>query len=127
MRTDKTADCQEFIGRITKKMEAVAAAPLVHKRRKKTLPQGLTPRRSRRIAGVGVEATPPLASHQRRTVMRALGIAKGQERISQQALDDYVRVFNQPLSAAHIRVLTSLFGWAPEDVPTVVVEELSSS
>lgn len=58
--------------------------------------------------------------------MCTLGIVKGKEEISQKALEDYAKVFSQPLSAAHIRVLAALFGWAPEDVPSAMVEELTA-
>ncbi|GJM85000.1 hypothetical protein PR202_ga00727 [Eleusine coracana subsp. coracana] len=116
---------QAFLSRIIKATTAVAMAPPIHKRRKKTVPLGVTPRRSRRIAEVGVKPPPTLhVDPQKKKTMRALGIVNDREHINQKALDDYSMVSSQPLSASHIGVLTALFGWAPEDVPNVSTEEL---
>lgn len=51
--------------------------------------------------------------------MRALdlNVDEDREQISQQALDDYVQCFRQPMPASHTKALAALFGWTlPEAV-----------
>jgi hypothetical protein len=57
--------------------------------------------------------------HLKKQVMRALDLNVDEERehISQQALDEYVHCFKQPLPTSHTKALAALFGWAlPEAV-----------
>lgn len=122
----RTEERRSFISNITKKTVAVAVAPPIHKRRRKTVPAGFTPRRSKRIAGVGVETPPQPLNPQKKTVMRSLGLVNDKVQINQQALDDYAKVFSQPLTQVHIQALAALFGWAPADVLAVTTEGLSS-
>jgi len=69
---------------------------------------------------VGVEPEPPAkiaSSRNKKKVMRALHVIKESEGFSQEALDDYGKLFGQPLPTSHVRALAALFGWAtPEDV-----------
>jgi hypothetical protein len=58
--------------------------------------------------------------------MRSLGLVNDKVQINQQALDDYAKVFSQPLTQVHIQALAALFGWAPADVLAVTTEGLSS-
>ena len=58
-------------------------------------------------------------SHLKKQVMRALDLNVDDERaqISQQALDEYVQCFKQPMPTSHSKALAALFGWAlPEAV-----------
>jgi hypothetical protein len=42
--------------------------------------------------------------------MRSLGIGGEQERLQQEDIDEYAKLFKQLLSEAHVRALTALFG-----------------
>lgn len=56
---------------------------------------------------------------QAKRAMRSLGIIDDeQEHINQKAMNDYAKMFEQPLSVAHVQALAALFGWAPPDEPT---------
>ena len=47
--------------------------------------------------------------------MRALQVIDVNEGISQEALQRYSRLFDQPLPPSHVQALAALFGWtAPE-------------
>jgi hypothetical protein len=48
--------------------------------------------------------------------MRALGIGDNQERIRQEDMDEYAKLFKQLLSDAHIGALAALFGWSHPDL-----------
>jgi hypothetical protein len=76
------------------------------------------PRRSRRIAGIGVEFQSVFGDGQnrfRKKVMRALQVIDVNEGVSQEALQKYSRLFDQPLPPSHVQALAALFGWtAPE-------------
>jgi hypothetical protein len=47
--------------------------------------------------------------------MNSLGIRGEQERLQQEDIDEYAKLFKQPLSEAHIRALVALFGWSLSD------------
>jgi hypothetical protein len=47
--------------------------------------------------------------------MRSLGIRGEQERLQQEDIDEYAKLFKQLLSEAHVRALTALFGWSLPD------------
>jgi hypothetical protein len=47
--------------------------------------------------------------------MRSLGIGGEQERLQQEDIDEYAKLFKQLLSEAHVRALTALFGWSLPD------------
>jgi hypothetical protein len=50
--------------------------------------------------------------------MRSLHIIAENEGISQEALDEYARLFKRPLTHSEVEALSALFGWrAPESVP----------
>jgi hypothetical protein len=87
--------------------------PTINKRRYKS---GVTPRRSRRLAGADVEF--PLNDMSRRTkkkAMRSLDIIGENEGIDQQALDDYAKLFVHPLSVSQLQALAALFNWSLPD------------
>jgi hypothetical protein len=75
--------------------------------------------RSRRVAGVGVEFDiQDLGGRTTRKIMRSLHIIAENEGISQEALDEYARLFKRPLTHSEVEALSALFGWrAPESVP----------
>jgi hypothetical protein len=106
-----------FVGKMTKHLGgAVIGLPHMPKRRVKTLPPGTTPRRSRRIAGFGVEPQQQpinVRSRSKRTLMKTLHVVSDAESISPKALDKYAAVFSNPLSSTQIKVLAALFGWTP--------------
>jgi hypothetical protein len=77
-----------------------------------------TPRRSRCVAGVGVECHQHLSAikKSKKTIMKKLGVIRDGDSLSQEALDDYARIFSKSLSQVQIQVLASLFGWSiPEE------------
>jgi hypothetical protein len=48
--------------------------------------------------------------------MKKLGVIRDGDSLSQEALDDYARIFSKSLSQVQIQVLASLFGWSiPEE------------
>lgn len=78
-------------------------------------PAGGKPRKSRRIARVGVERLPvPLpAKLGRKRILMEQGIV-GSDRsefVSSKTLDEYARVFSKQLSEVQIKALAALFGW----------------
>jgi hypothetical protein len=81
-------------------------------------PAALMPR-SRRVTSVGVEFDiQDLGERTTRKVMRSLHIIAENEGISQEALDEYARLFKRPLTHSEVEALSALFGWrAPESVP----------
>ncbi|KAG2553919.1 hypothetical protein PVAP13_9KG628300 [Panicum virgatum] len=109
-----------FIAKVTKPVEEVLQCPPPPKPRKKTLPDDFIPRRSRRVAKL-----PPISDHKSaESVCRQLCFKNGEEdisdreeTISEQALKQYAKIFEQTLSQEHIKALAALFGWnAPTDV-----------
>jgi hypothetical protein len=82
-----------------------------------------TPRRSRRVAGVGVECHQRLTPIKRckKTILKTLGVIDDGESLSQQALDGYACIFSKALLQVQINALASLrlvfpgrgswFGW----------------
>jgi hypothetical protein len=105
-----------FIDKLTRRTSGLLAVP-VNKRRSKTLPPGATPRRSRRLAGATVEFDiNDLERRTKKKVMRNLELIEENEGIDQQALSEYAKLFQHPLSDFHIRALSALFNWSlPED------------
>jgi hypothetical protein len=56
-----------------------------------------------------------LERRMKKKAMQALNILDEQEGIDQQALDDYAKLFGQPLSDSHICALPALFNWSLPD------------
>jgi hypothetical protein len=73
------------------------------------------PCRSRRIAGIGVEFQSTFSDGKIKfkKIMRALHVIDESDGISQEALDRYSRLFDQPLPPSHVQALAALFGWTP--------------
>jgi hypothetical protein len=83
-------------------------------RKKKTLPHDFTPRRSERLRnkGDGINRGP---YHKAQCVLaKRLGFADAEESVSQEALDEYVKLFKKPLGPQHVRAIAALF--APDEV-----------
>jgi hypothetical protein len=97
--------------------------PVINKRRYKS---GVTPRRSRRLAGADVEfQLDDLSRRSKKKAMRSLNILGENEGIDQQAQDDYAKLFAHPLCDSHIHALAALFNWSmPEDLGQGVESEL---
>jgi hypothetical protein len=75
-------------------------------------------RRSRQVAGIGVEfQMQDLGSRSTKKSMRTLQIIIEYEGISQEAIEEYKKLFTHPLSQCHIEALSALFGWnTPPDL-----------
>jgi hypothetical protein len=111
---------KEFIKRLSKKTSNILPTPCISRRKRQLLPPG-APRRSRRLAGIGVESPKqPSPSRFKKRVMRSLDIISEQEGIDQQALEEYAKFFTQPLSTSHIQALAALFGWSSPDVEVLM-------
>lgn len=48
--------------------------------------------------------------------MRTLNIIEEHEGITPNALDEYFKLFGQPLSDSHLQALTALFNWSLPEV-----------
>jgi hypothetical protein len=109
-----------FINKITAHTAAILPIKIQH-RRAKALQQRQTPRRSRRIAGAAVEFKPgDLERRSKKKVMRSLKIIGEQEGIDQQAQEEYVKLFEEPLSDSHVQALAALFKW---NIPVALMQE----
>lgn len=114
--SDPVDETHDFLRNISSYSPVLAINPVVAAtaRAKKTKgAEASTLRRSRRIASTGGMGT---AIDQAQTVlMRKLGLIMLQERLSQEARDAYMRLFDHPLSRDHLTALASLFGWTVPD------------
>jgi hypothetical protein len=112
---------QEFFKGISKYSSGILPVPRaeLHVDPPPSPPAAPMPRRSRRVAGVGVEFNiHDLGGRTTRKVMRSLHIISENEGISQEALDEYTQLFKRPLTRSEVDALAALFGWrAPELVP----------
>ncbi|KAG2562776.1 hypothetical protein PVAP13_8KG201200 [Panicum virgatum] len=97
----------DFIGKVTKPVQALAPTPTVHKRRRKTAGPVSLPRRSRRLANLPPELDRVSATK----VCRKLGLADEDGRISDEALARYSKFYNHLLSSDHLAAVSALFGW----------------
>ena len=105
-----------FLDKVARRAGGLLPAPSINKRRGKILPSSATPRRSRRLAGAKIEFG--LNDMERRTkkkAMRTLELIEEHEGIDQQALDEYSKLFTQPLPDSHVQALAALFNWSLPD------------
>lgn len=102
----------EFFNKITKRPSEIL--PIPKPSRRKMTPLGLAaPRRSRRVAGVGVEfSMQDWGSRAVKNAMKTLLIINDSGDISPQALDEYAKLFKHPLPQIHVEALAALFGWS---------------
>jgi len=109
----------KFITKLSMLPGRILPIPCISKRRRKRIPPPSdAPRRSRRLAGLGVPEACP--DHLKKQVVRALDfdVEEEREQLSQHILEEYVRRFQQPLSPLHIKALAALFGWlSPDEIP----------
>jgi hypothetical protein len=102
---------EQFISRLSNQITRVLPVPKSVRRQSST-PLAV-PRRSRRVAGVGVEfKIQDWGKRSKKQAMVALNIIKDNEEFSRQALDDYAKLFKHTLSRSHVQALAALFGWS---------------
>ena len=107
---------QEYINKLARRAVGLLPVPRSNKRKSKSRPPGEASRQSRRLAGKKVEFGPDdLGRRMKKKAMQTLDILGEQEGIDQQALDDYAKLFGQPLCDSHILALTALFNWSLPD------------
>jgi hypothetical protein len=115
--TSLTTAQTEFFSKLAKKVAGILSDPaeLSTKRCKHAL--AATPCRSRCIAGVGVEFDKQeLCLRSTKMAMKALKVI-GEAGVTQQAKEDYAKVFSENLPLAHVEALATLFGWTmPEEL-----------
>lgn len=74
------------------------------------------PHHSRHLAGVGIEYDKQeLCSRSTKQAMKALKVIGEMEGISQQAKEDYLKVFSENLPLAHVEAPAAFFGWEVPD------------
>ncbi|KAL5647183.1 hypothetical protein ACJX0J_041538, partial [Zea mays] len=92
----------KFIDKLTRPTGGILRAPVRRSRQGKATVTEVVPRRSRRVAGAGVERlpTPPPATQGKKRILKELGIVKAEETmtIRPEDLDEYARVFSKGLS-----------------------------
>lgn len=111
-----------FLAKVTKPVGVMMPPPPAPKRRKKTLPSDFKPRRSRQVARLSPESNTLAAT----AVCRQLGFTEGGNKVSAESLEQYSKVFEQPLSQSHLRALAALFGFeAPPDAEVRSVSDPS--
>jgi hypothetical protein len=102
-----------FLDKLTRRVDGLLPAPAIQKRRRKTHLAGETPLRSRCLASAAVEfQLGELEVRARKKVMRALDIIGENEGITQQAQDEYAKLFGHRPSASHIQAMSALFNWS---------------
>ena len=98
----------DYIGRVTRKVDAIVQVPVVRKRREKMAGPVSMPRRSCRIA----KLPPEFDKASTTTVCRKLGLADDDGKISDEALNWYSTFYRDLLGRDHVEALSALFGWA---------------
>ncbi|XBI79903.1 hypothetical protein VPH35_089220 [Triticum aestivum] len=83
-----------------------ASAPI---RRKKTLPPGFTPHRSERLHKMNGGTRMGPVERAQNVMLRGLGVIKAEERVSPEAMDAYLKLFQAPLAPHHIKAVAALF------------------
>lgn len=102
----------DFINKLARRATGLLPVPRTNKKKRSSRPPGKASRQSRRIAGKKAEFGPEdLERRMKKKAMQALDIIDEHEGIDQQALDEYAKLFGQPLCESHIRALTALFNW----------------
>lgn len=108
-----------FLNRVAIRPAALLPNPCINVYKKASSPLSslAVPRRSRRVAGVGVEFNmQDLGRRSMKKAMATLHIISETEGISQEAIDAYAKLFSQPLSQCHVEALAALFGWSAPSV-----------
>ncbi|PNT67103.1 hypothetical protein BRADI_3g20864v3 [Brachypodium distachyon] len=84
-------------------------ARLAARRSRRRVSTPPSPRRSRRLAIKGVPSFG--VKRQQKVLIQHLGLAREGEHIGDEALQAYLRLFEQPLSTEHLSAILALFGW----------------
>ena len=108
----------DFINKLARRAVGLLPIPRTNKRKGRSRLPGEASRQSRRLAGKKVEFGPEdLERRMKKKAMQSLDILDEHEGIDQQAMDDYARLFGQPLSDPHVQALAALFNWSlPEEL-----------
>lgn len=88
-----------------------ASAPV---RRKKTIPQDFTPRRSERLIKKGDGKSKGPYHNAQCVLAKRLGLTQEDEEVTDDALEQYLKLFNKPLAPQHLRAIAALF--VPDEV-----------
>lgn len=107
-----------FFDKITTKTASVLPTPIFPRSKLQGRTPSAPPRRSRRLAGIDAEFSvkpEPEAGRYKRRVMRTLEVIQEQEGIVDSALENYAKLFSQPLSDTHFFALACLFRWRTPD------------
>jgi hypothetical protein len=105
---------ENFVNDICRRPSGIVLVPENITQRQQPPPSTsvLAPRRSRQVAGIGVEFhMQDLGSRSTKKDMRTLQIITEYEGISQEAIEEYKKRFTHPLSQCHIEAVSALFGW----------------
>jgi hypothetical protein len=108
---------EEFLKFVTRQpSKLLPAPPVILKKKDNLMPSRSVPRRSRRVAGVGVEFNASdLNKRATKKIMKAVGIIADNVGIDQRAQEDYADLFKTSLSDIHVKALAALFGWQLPD------------
>lgn len=92
-----------FIDKLAQHVAGLLLVSAINKHRGRTLPTGDIPQRSQHLAGVKTEfGLNDLERRTKKKAIRSLELIEENESIDQQALDDYVKLFRQPLPDSHL-------------------------
>jgi hypothetical protein len=83
-------------------------------RRKKTIPQDFTPRRSERLIKKGDGKSKGPYHNAQCVLAKRLGLTQEDEEVTDDALEQYLKLFNKPLAPQHLRAIAALF--VPDEV-----------
>ncbi|KAM0901712.1 hypothetical protein ACQ4PT_019792 [Festuca glaucescens] len=115
--TDLRCGLAAFREKCRSKKAAFLPRPMPRKTRKMRPPPSVVSR-SARVAGRFAPGAP--IKPQQRTLMLQLGIAREGEVIGDEALQAYLRYFDEkPMMADHLAACLALFGWHPDVLPVV--------
>jgi hypothetical protein len=104
---------EAFVAKLVQHTASILAAPNSIRRDAKQQAPGVTPRRSRRITGARAECSlNELETRSRKKDMRALSIINEQGGVTDQASEEYSKLFGNPLTDAHLKALAGLFNWS---------------
>ena len=115
-----------FLDKITRRTSSLLPGPSVSRHRGMSVPPRVCAHRSHRLVGVEAEVIPAdLGGRPRKKAMRSLNIIDEHGSLTQQAQDEYFKLFGRPLSDSHLQALTALFNWSlPEDLESGIEEVL---
>jgi hypothetical protein len=108
---------EEFLKYVTRQpCKLLPAPPVILKKKDNIMPSRSVPRRSRKVAGVGVEFNASdLDKRATKKIMKAVGIIADNVGIDQRAQEEYADLFKTSLSDIHVKALAALFGWQLPD------------